>query len=248
MVKTRTAKNTITLRLEGEKISADKFRRAVVNFYALVNEVESEKIGKKKPIRWIVSVREGSIILESTPEPIDISEEEVENFVNFFGEGIETLEKSAERPEHFSNRALDLVHEISSIPDPQNIDFGRIQIFTNGKRHDITSYSKANIDSILGYKVKDFGSVEGKLETISGRKGLKFFVFDSLTDERIRCDIEKELLDEAIEAFEQRVYVYGLIAYDSAGRPKRIKVEEIKVLPKEEDLPSIDEVGGILGG
>ncbi|MCH8289002.1 MAG: hypothetical protein IID12_07860, partial [Candidatus Marinimicrobia bacterium] len=170
--------NIITLELEGDRITADKFKKAVIAFYGLVDEVSSAVTGKKKSVDWIVSVKQGSIILQSEAEP----KKEVEKIVASLGNGLESLEESQEQPEYFNDRALNHARVLSSVSDPKDSEFSRVKITTNGTPRDVTLHSAANIDSIQGYKTKGLGAVEGKLWTISGYGGLKIVVYEAITN------------------------------------------------------------------
>lgn len=85
-------------------------------------------------------------------------------------------------------------------------------------------------DTLLGVHTKAMGSIEGRLQSITERSGLRVSVYDSLTDKAIHCYINDDLMQEAMKAFGKRVNVFGMISYDKAGNPKRIKVEEMFVL------------------
>lgn len=239
-------KNIITMKLEGERITAEEFMKSVSAFYTLVDEVSAAVTGKKKPVDWIVSVRQGSIILQSTAVPKKIEEKEVEKILTSLGDGLKTLEESEERPEYFSERALDQVRVLSSVSDPKDNEFSSVKITTNGTPRDVTLHSAANIDSIQGYKTKGLGSVEGKLKAISDYGDLKIVVKDAITDRAVRCDLDEERLHEALGAFGKRVYVFGLINYDKEGRAKKITVQDLRVFPDMDDLPTASDVRGIL--
>ncbi len=238
--------NQVVLELEGDKITADKFRISIGTFYNLVDEIANQVSGKKKPINWIVTVKEGSITLISKPEPVEISEDVVETILDNFNKGIDSLEKSQERPPNFSDKALECLQYLASIPDFKGNGLNKIHISINETPHTLTHHIIANVDYILGVYAKELGSIEGKLQTISERGGPKIIVYDALTDKPIRCNVTEEMLYDMTGAFGKRVYVYGLISYNKSGIPTSIKAEEFKVFPKEEELPSADEIRGIL--
>ena len=234
------------MKLEGDRITADKFKKTVIAFYDLVDEVSTAVTGKKKSVDWIVSVRQGSIILQSMAEPKKIEGKEAEKIVTSLGSGLESLEESEERPEYFSERALDQVRVLSSVSDPKDNEFSSVKITTNGTPRDVTLHSAANIDSIQGYKTKGLGSVEGKLKAISDYGDLKIVVKDAITDRAVHCVLDDERLNEALSAFGKRVYVFGLINYDKEGRAKKITVQDLRIFPEIEDLPTASDVRGIL--
>lgn len=53
------------------------------------------------------------------------------------------------------------------------------------------------------------------------------------------------MLRKALEAFDRRVAVYGVVKYRKDGLPSSIYVEDIRIFKNDEELPSLDEVQGI---
>lgn len=241
-------KNRISFKFEGERITSDKFRRGVGSFYSLLDEITDEISGQKKAINWLISIKQGSIELISEGEPVNIEEDVVISVIKALEKGLESLEESPYRPEYFTDNALELVENLAMLPDHKD-ELNKISVRVNGKYHNITPYSIANIHSILGTRGKALGSVEGKLLTLSKRGGIAVIVYDSLSDKPVRCVISDELIPIAVKAFEKdkRVSVIGMISYGKEGIPQSIKVEEIKVFPDREELPSAFDVYGILG-
>lgn len=239
----------ITLKLQGDKITSDKLRYSIGAFYGFMDEIATEVSGKRKPIKWIVRVRKGSIVFINEPEMMEeLSPKVTEEIFESVERGIDSLEKEALRPIHFSDKALEYLQDLASIPSKTRKDgLEGISITIDRKPRKLTSHVIANVDSILGVYSKALGSIEGKLSTLSERGGLKYFVYDSLTDKPIRCHITEDFILDATRAFGKRIYVYGLISYDKNGNPKSVKVQEMKIFEDREKLPSAMEVCGILG-
>lgn len=238
---------TVTLKIKGDRIPADKLRKSIGVFYGFIDEVASEVSGQKKPIRWIVRVKKGSIVLANEAEVDGRISLGVRNRIfESIEQGIDSLEKEATRPAHFSDRALEFLQDLASISKGKGNGLGPISITVEKKPHKLTPHTVANVDSILGVYSKALGSVEGRLQTLSERSGLKFYVYDSLSDKPIRCDVDEDLRDEATNAFGKRVYVYGLMSYDKNGIAKSIRVQEIKIFKGADELPSAFEICGIL--
>ncbi len=84
------------------------------------------------------------------------------------------------------------------------------------------------------------------MRVISERKSLRFFVDDDLTSKSIACYFKEENINDVLSAFRKRVSVYGLIMYKSHGEPYSLKVERFRVLKDKDDLPTINDVLGIL--
>jgi hypothetical protein len=242
--------NNITLKLEGDRINSEKLKNSVNSFYGFVDEIASQVFSRRKPINWIVKVKEGSIDLINEAEISRGLDQSMQDKVfSLIGDGIDILNKEARIPPNYNERALTYLQELASIPDIHRNGLERIDILIDKEIYSLSKHIAANVDALLGVKNKSFGSIEGILHTLSDRRGKIFVVYDSLNDKGIRCTIDDdEIMDKAVEAFGKRVYVYGVISYDKVGNPKNIKAEELRVFKDNKDLPTAMDVCGILGG
>lgn len=246
----RKLKKHITLKLEGDRINADKLKSSINSFYGFVDEIASQVFSRRKPIKWIVKVKEGSIELINEAELGEKLDQNLQNKVfSLIGDGIAILNKEAKIPSNYNDRALLYLQNLASIPDIHKNGLERIDILIDEERYTLSQHVAENVDTLLGVKYRSFGSIEGMLQTISERGSKRFMVYDSLTDGRVRCNIDDdEIMHKATEAFAKRVYVYGAISYDSMGNPKSIKAEELRVFKDNQDLPTADDVCGIIRG
>ena len=246
MNKTRKSR-IVTLNIKGEKITAEKLKNSIGAFYGLIDEIASDVSGQRKPIKWIVRVKKGSIILMNEAEPVrELSPTVTDMIFESIRRGVDSLGREPVRPAHFSDRALEFLQDLASIPKERSNGLEAISITVETKSYELTPHVIANVDSILGVYSKALGSIEGRLSTLSERGGLKFIVYDSLSDKPIRCNITDDLLFEATKAFGKRIYVYGLISYDKNGIAKNISVQELRIFKEREKLPSAFEICGIL--
>ncbi len=106
----------------------------------------------------------------------------------------------------------------------------------------------ANVDEIIGGKYMSFGSVEGVLKAIDLSRKPVFRIYDLLTNKSVRCYFSSNSIDEIKDALEKRVSVSGLVKSREDGEKLSIEVEEIEIFPPEDELPTIREIIGILGG
>ncbi len=238
--------NNIRLELGGIAISADKFIKSVNSFFDIIDEVTVNITGKKKEIQWNVSVESGSANVIATPVALNGSPDLVDLTVDRIQQGIKTLEKKAERPANFTDTALRNIHDLAYIVDEKKQEFNSICIWIKQKPQQISLRSAANVDKIMGIKYRDYGSIEGKLQVISVRKNLKFVVYDDLSDQPIKCYFKSGITEEVVSAFDKRVSVYGLIMYKSQGEPYSVRVEQLKVFKEQDELPTINDVLGIM--
>jgi hypothetical protein len=236
----------LTLDLEGPKITADRFRRAVDAFFAIVDEVSRQIVGRSGQVRWVVSMKGGSIHLNAVPEAAkpDVAVN-VRNIAHAVKSGIALIGRRPERPRYFTDDALRHVRELASVPEARQIDTAQVTLASSTAK--LTPKTIANIDVLLGAAIKDYGTLEGRLLVLSAQGGTpSIAVVDPLSERAVRCWVSDDLFEEAIKAFRKRVSVTGLIHYRRDGQPNSIEVDELSVFPEPMDLPSAEEVHGIL--
>ena len=119
-----------------------------------------------------------------------------------------------------------------------------------GARARLTTRLIANVEQVLGEDERSVGTVEGALEAVNVHgQSSKFNVYDALTGSKVECHFTASVtLDDLRPAIGRRVAVRGLIRSRPDGRPVSIDAEELHVFPAEEELPSPEDVYGILSG
>jgi hypothetical protein len=234
----------LTLDLEG-KITSVRFRRAVDSFFAVVDEVTRQIAGKGAQVKWVVSVKGGSIHLSAVPEATKPEVAvQVPQIARAVKAGIGLIGRRSERPRFFTDEALRNVRELASVPGARQVETAQVS-FANSVAK-LTPKTIANIDALLGVMVKDYGTLEGRLLVLSAQGGFSVHVVDPLTDRGVRCWLNDVLFEEAVRAFRKRVAVSGLIHYRKDGQANSIEGEELFVFPDRSDLPRAEEVHGIL--
>ncbi len=241
----RPKQPALTLDLDDPKITAVAFRKAVDAFFSVVDDVSRQIAGSASRVSWVVSVRGGSIHLSATPEAQkpDVASK-IPQIARAVKSGIALVSRRPERPRYFSDDALRRVRELASISGPKQVQTVNVTLAKSTAK--LTQRTVANIDALLGTHVRDYGTLEGRLMVLSAQGGPNIAVVDPLTDRAVRCWVSDRQLDEALRAFRRRVAVTGLIAYRSDGQPNSIQVDDFTVFPDSSELPSADEVHGIL--
>lgn len=239
---------TLTLEIDGPRITAEKFEAGIDAFLTILKDVSKDVTGKTRAVKWFVSVSPGSIKIEFTPQARDIAPATLNSVVDTIEYGIVSVEADATLPPHFSERAMTSVRKLAAILDGTHRDLDRVQIWRNGTPHPISTRALANVDSFYGIESRDWGTIEGILDGVYDRQGLKCTVLDILTNRRVKCFVGDDLLDEVLDAFDKRVSVSGVIRYRRHGEPDSIDIQEFSLLPAPEELPTFEEVRGILKG
>lgn len=235
----------LTLDLKGD-LPIDKFEKAVLSFFDLIKEVTKEALHEKQRIRWTVTVRSGSALVNAIPHFDKDTATEALEILHAVPAGIRLLESGAEEmPTLFNREAVRAVKALGTLRGMKGKDVTGVVIRSGSEKSFVTSRSAATADSLIGGQRQTYGAIEGKMQTITERGGFRFVVYDSLHDRRVDCFIEEDLMDTALSNFRKRVRVSGLVQFDRFGDPVSIKATEIYVFRPNSDLPSVREMRGI---
>jgi hypothetical protein len=236
----------LTLVMEGNRITSERFLKAANNFFAMLKTVSDEVAGEKDSLSWTVSLKKGSLILVATPEPNKSKALVIPRAVKAIDSGIANMEKRSIRPRYFSDSALRNLSELGSVISEEDNNIQEIKVRYNGSVRTISQHSVANVTDILGTDRRVDGSVEGKVALISDRRGFRVYIDDLVTGQAVRCVVKKSLESKLIGSFRRRVVVSGIVHYRKDGNPISVEVHDIRMLGKRDDLPAFEDVRGIL--
>jgi hypothetical protein len=236
---------TLTLTLDGSEITAEKFVKSVSAFVAIIRDVTESLSGEKNSIKWIVSVEKGSTRVHFTPRSIKANPAVVKSTIDAVKNGFLEIEQHGGRPSYWSDASLKSAKEMASVYSPDEKALDVIRVSSDGGYATVTKNTSTNVDSLVGTEKRAFGTVEGRLRTVTESGGLHVVVQDALTNNKIRCFFEDPDTDRFVAAFKKRVSVYGEIRYARDGAPLSIKASDIRVMRESTKLPSIQEMIGI---
>lgn len=232
----------------GENLSPDRFMAAARAFFGYVQEISRVVAPEGEPARWIVRVREGSALLAVAPNPS--LPPEVAHTVYVRAErGMRNLINRDIEDSGLPEPALKHLRTLSEMTEagPNRAPPVPIRLWVEKRpiSFEPAIASAIREDSRADYN--DFGTIEGRLETIQESYGtLQFFIRDAMLRQRVRCYFPEELLPEVFDKFRKRVEVSGIIHYRKNGTPVSIEAEHIIGLPDDSELPTAEDVRGIL--
>ena len=236
----------LTFRVEGPRITQRQFLKGVHDFFRLINAVSDDVTGTSKAFTWIISAGSGSVVLHADAEPAAAEEEKVSQAIDALSSGLDQLEAGGEeRPEHFSDTALEAVKDIWSLTSSNGEGINAVSIVSPDRSQRLSAKSVASVELILRPRYSAKGSVQGTLQGISSRRKYQFHIYDRLTNHRTTCFFPVEMKKRVVDAFDARVSAYGIVSYRSDGRPVNITVEDFKIFPTSKDLPSFEDIIGI---
>ena len=211
------------------------------HFLRLLSSVAAEVLPEERtPVTWVFDdFAEGSLDLAIRPEPATarIRPEEMPRLVDAIAKGIQTIERTPTRPPFFNDAALQHARDLAGLEG--------VRVQNGSMGSPMTNKLRRHVDELFGQEMQEIGTVEGTIESLTVRQRRVFNLYGPLTDELIECSFGHRIATEDIgRAVEKRVAVHGVITY-RGGEISRVLAESIEVLP-EEDLPSADDVFGIL--
>lgn len=247
-----TSGEAISLELETGELSLKQLIGTTDTFSGLLSEISRQML-PAAGVRWFVEHLSMSSPLLVEVRPATSQPEVSPGVLNDLAEnvigGLEQVQASAQRPKYFSDAALE---KAKSLAEQTAVAGTHVRIrggSAGGQPWvNLTTQFVANVDQILGTTTTAIGTVEGRLEAFNVHGTTRYFnVYDDLTGERIRCEFGHRIPVAAIgAAAERRVAVDGEIFYREAGEIVRVKAMSLEVFREEEDLPTADEVKGIL--
>jgi hypothetical protein len=234
----------ITLELYEDEITVGEFTSALDHFVGLVREV-SKSIDKSASREWLIKVYPGSagIGLYTKPGQTTARLDAVRQTVL---DGIVALEEGR-RPSKFSDKAIEHISSISKVFEKRKRPVSGVRMWS-GKDRAIQVKKEVAIEAakILDPIYEDFGSVEGKLEIVSGHGRYECTIYDVLGDRAIKCELPERLLDDALGSFLKRVEVFGRVHYRQDGLAVKVLADRIEKFPLPHLIPSVDDIVGIL--
>ncbi|MSU48525.1 MAG: hypothetical protein EXS37_05430 [Opitutus sp.] len=240
----------LTLKLDGALITPEAFKKAAQSFADLLIHITDEIAQDETKPLWNISVRTGSSVFVARPVATadKLTKQRARQTIKALRSGISRLDHGVIDVPFFNSQALIAARDLSALrAKPGMAGITTIQFGNgDGKVVEVTPKIADVVKKSFSGEHRAFGSIEGKLQTISDRGSFQFVVFDALSDKGVNCFVPQEKFNLAHAAFGKRVRVEGEINYDKQGRPLSIRVTDIKVFKDLKDLPPVEAFLGIL--
>ncbi len=230
--------NQIEVKIDGKKLTPEKFIEAAKSFFDLIEGV-SKNI-TNEPIKWGVQLDKGSAIIRA----IDLNPTEASRRTTAaICKGVRSLRSGIRTiPPGFSKTEVSAARRLAAIIDGGDVK--TVSIKNGGAPEDFIQSVVSTADAILsGEATTAFGSVEGIIDSMSVKHGFCCSIQDATYKREITCYFQKDdVAKEAKKGFEKRVMASGLIRYAREGHPTSISVNSIRIFPEESELPTIEEI------
>ena len=230
--------NQIEIKIDGKKLTPDKFLEAAKSFFDLIEGVAKNVTAK--PINWGVEVDKGSAVLRATVQNPSVDSTEA---IAAICQGVRSLRSGVKTiPRYFTKNEVNASRRLTAIVD--GTDVKSIFLKNGSDGEEMLKNIITTADAILtGEATTAFGSIEGVLDSMSLKHGFSCSIQDVSYRREIVCYFTKsDAAEEAKKGFGKRVLAGGLIRYASEGHPTSISVDTFRIFPEESELPTIEEV------
>lgn len=244
------ADNTVTLVLDGE-VPLSEFAKAIANFSELVKALSAESGAPS--LEWMIQDLSVSSALASA---MALGEEKVvEAVITSYENVAQALESDADIP--YSEPVRTAAKKIVSIDDYRRIPTVR---FETARRESIVRVRpprsadvKATADVITLERevaplpqlaarpaLPAYGGVQGRIQTLTTRGGLRFTLYDLLYDKAVSCYLAEDRKDILRDLWGSLAVVEGFVTRDPVtGRPLSIR-QVAEITPIREPVSKFD--------
>ena len=232
-------------------VPVDSFLKVVSNTLKMLRNIDLDSSpGHRRTTVWKVAgaSMKSPLTLSLTGQSKHSSR--VAEVARTYLSGMEIIERDSDSiPPHFSLDTLQKAKKLVSVLDD---GISRVKFSGFNRSVPLTQKVAATVDALTAPSCSSYGSLEGKLETLTAHGGLEFIIYDRLTGDEVECSFDARYIEEARSAWTQRVRVYGTITYNKAGLARSIRVDGAphplrgrSDLPQARDIEGIDITGGI---
>lgn len=218
---------TLTMALEGD-ISLEAFATEMNNWRRLVDELSAE-VGGSSAILWFIDeLSSGSAVATIRGESDD--EQIIASVQRAYIDVARSLESGK-----WVGWPSTVRRYANSMVEMAKLNEKIVAVRFQTSEDDVTITARSSADSPTTANLRAFGAVEGRVQTLSSRKGLRFTLYDSLYDKAVTCYLRQGQESLIEDKWNHRAIVEGLISRDPVtGRP--VTIREIRAVTQVEDV------------
>lgn len=228
----------------GENLPPERFMAAARAFFGYVKEVTDAVTSEGDHVNWTVRVREGSHLIGVAPS--QVSPAVLTMIYKSAESGLTMLAAGKVADAGLNDAAMGHLKVLSDMTDGSHGKPVDVKLWVLKKPIPVGPTVGQAIREDNKSSYNDYGTLEGRLKSILDQGSVQLMLRDDLLGLTLRCYVSEQLLPQAFENFRKRVEVAGLIHYRANGTPISIDVGRIEPLPDDDELPSADDVRGLL--
>lgn len=161
--------------------------------------------------------------------------------------GLDLINEAGLRRPAYSDAALGKLHKLAKLQRAKaDARLDLIEVFTMDGRVRVGPETLEGIRMLTSVRYETRGSIVGNLESISIHRGNEFRVWEEVSGRPVRCLFAEGMLDSIKKALGKRVLVFGDVRTNHRGEHMSVIVEGYENYPSEEELPTIEEMSGLI--
>lgn len=228
----------------GDDLAPDAFLSAVKHFVGYVDEITKAQSGDGSQVTWTIKVRQGSNLIGVQPSS-SASTSRLAMIYNVASHAPRAVARGDIAGAGVTEKALAHLKALSDIAKKSLTS--HVNIWVRRDPVAIGARISEIVEEDARASYQDYGSLEGRLEAIQDVSGgLKIRVKDYLYPRAINCKVPERLIERVMAGFRRRVELHGNIHFRLEGTPISIDVDDIDLLPEDDDLPTPGQVRGLL--
>lgn len=234
------AGDSVTLRLDGE-LTIEKVANAFTRFRSVLRALEEEQSAN---VRWVLAGLDfGSAAITARAEPLDDDAvAKIPKMTELYlaaGRQVASGEVEQERA------LLRVVRDLTEVADEQN----RVILETADDDVIFIAPIPPARATASPQTTKSLGTVRGRVETLSHRRGLRFTLYELASDRPLSCYLQADHEDMMRDAWGHIADVTGVITRDAdTGRPLAIRgVTTVDVVNEGETMGFLRARGAVGG-
>ena len=209
--------DTVTLALEGD-VALSKFATAVAHLDALMDSL-TEAVADGSDVEWIIErLDSGSAVVTVRPEGSDTKA--AVQIAEAYLEVGRSLQAGQEPPfpAQVRRQGSQLAALISDRISAIRFETSEAEAIVRQEPLAVLTQEPTQKSSAA------FGAIEGVVQTLSNRRGLRFTLFDSVFDKAVSCYLEADQESIMRDAWGRRAIVEGSVTRDpESARPFSIR-------------------------
>lgn len=227
------AKDYVTFILDDE-LTLEEFTSAIVEFNSILENL-TKAVSKDIKIKWILNglnfgsaqtVAKGCYENEAQENIVHQTVEKYEQFSEDIFNG-----NIMNYPTELRKSASKIIDLSDRIPIRFETEDKDVYLYKPQKK--ITKIALNNIEDLIPDKT--YGSVRGRVESISSRKELRFVLYDAVYDKAVSCYLKPEQKEQMRTIWGSLAYVEGTVKRDiHTGRP--LTIRDITIIEKIEEI------------
>ena len=233
-------------------IPANSLIGGLRNFLSILQEL-GKRPEKEDQLIWTVTdMNIGSpaeVVFSQVLKPgtTELTADFEDPLVSFLFDGIEHLHQNSTIPRHFNENILKAIRSIGLTVAEEEDEKAEVRcIGSNGHSDssiEITRVVAKHADEILSQSRWSYGSVRGRLESVTVHGRNSFRIYDSITGKGVPCYFKEDLFEKVRKSLARRVLAYGRKKQDLFGNIHSLSdITEIRPLETTIEMPNLDEL------